>query len=385
MKRTGISVLAISVFLLFLFTPAAMQADEVENKINSTYWSAWGSNTSYNVGGRQITSNPVDMDRIEPCYNVIIVAFIVTDNDGNYVLSLKDPGSQGEPYYSEERIKDMVEKTKAQNRKVIVSLGGQYFNLKMKTEDDVAAFVLQTKEIVDKYGFEGIDLDLETDSLGSIDPVLMGKAVMEVVDSYRKSGVDFWLTAAPEWCYIVPYMYGSGQWASHSLAGEFYVKLGKAVGIDNFSYIWPQLYNQGPANGVAGPQKDSGGWATKVVPTDGMDKFISAFAWAASSEEGFEANGEIGLFVPAEKLVMGIPATEGAAGGEMTYIATPELILSGWEMMKENEDHIAGFMNWSVDWDALNIKDGDLSPGYSHAPWATGLAVSRALELDPVQ
>ncbi len=106
---------------------------------------------------------------------------------------------------------------------------------------------------------------------------------------------------------------------------------------------------------------------------------MSGFAWAASTEDGYRANGSIGVEIPADKLVLGIPATEGAAGGAMTYIATHELINSGWSMMIENNNKVAGFMNWSVDWDAMNIKDGDLSSGYTHTVWATGLSVEKAL------
>ncbi len=370
--------MVLSVCLLVPLTLAA--ATKQGDRVNATYWCAWGGNTSYSVEGKQIQSNPVDMDAVDSCYNVIIVAFIVTDDSGNYILALKNPGSQGSSYYTEQQVKDMIARAKEQGRKVIVSLGGQFFKVSMKTQDDVTTFSTQTRNIVDAYGFEGIDLDLETDALSGIDPALMAQAVMDVVSHYRDLGQDFWLTAAPEWCYIVPFMYGSGQWASHTLAGSFYVDLVQAAGIANFSYFWPQLYNQGPANGFAGPEEDDLGFPAKVIPTDGMDAFMSGFAWAASTTQGYEANGSMGVFIPAQKLALGIPATEGAAGGEMTYIATPALIASGWSMMRQNNVAIAGFMNWSVDWDALTITDGELSAGYAHAPWATGLAVADVLK-----
>ncbi|WP_428565478.1 MAG: glycosyl hydrolase family 18 protein [Solidesulfovibrio sp. DCME] len=372
-------VAVFSLLLSAMLAQASYASLSPDNGINATYWCAWGANTSYSVAGKQIQSNPVDMNLVDSCYNVIITAFIITDDGGNYVLSLANPGAQGSATYTESQVKDMVAKTKGQGRKVIVSLGGQYFHLSMQTQEDVAAFVTQTKSIVDNYGFEGIDLDLETDTLSAIDPVLMGQAVMAVVNYYRGQGQDFWLTLAPEWCYIVPFMYGSGQWASHSLAGSFYVDLIQAVGLGNFSYIWPQLYNQGPANGFAGPDKDGQGYATKVIPTDGMDKFLSGFAWAAATADGYAANGSLGVLIPNQKLALGIPATEGAAGGEMTYIATPGLIAGAWRLMQANSNTVAGFMNWSVDWDALAITDGELSPGYAHTPWATGLAVAQAV------
>ena len=376
-KNFKLKLAALSAFLIL---PLGIFASATTEKgINSTFWSAWGGNTSYNIEGKQIKSNPIVMDKIDSSYNVIITAFIVTDTEGNYVLSFKDPGSTGDPVFSKEEVKQFIRNTKAQGRKVIVSMGGQYFHLNMKTQADADYFVEQTKGIIDEYGFEGLDLDLETDTLASIDPKIMGNAVMSVVKHYKDNGIDFWLTAAPEWCYIVPFMYGSGQWASHSLPGSFYVNLIKNIGIENFTYIWPQSYNQGPANGIAGPEKDASGYSTKVTPGDGMDKFLSGLAWAISTNEGYSANGNIGIKIPAEKLVLGIPATEGAAGGGMLYVATPALIKSAWDQMTDNNSKIAGFMNWSVDWDAMSIKKGDLSPGYTHIPWSTGIAVSEVI------
>ncbi|MCP3965373.1 MAG: hypothetical protein GY750_16380 [Lentisphaerae bacterium] len=362
---------------LSAYANITVKVNEASQKINATYWCAWGGNTSYSVGGKTITSQAIDMDQIDPSYNVIITAFIVTGQDGNFELFLSNGG---DATYTAEQVKTFVENTEAQGRKVIVSLGGALSHYTMKTEADKNNFVQQVKAIVDEYGFKGLDIDLEGSATGS-DSALLGEAVMEVVSSYRSQGIDFWLTAAPEWCYITPFTYGSGQWASHSLAGTFYKDLISAIGIDNFTYIWPQTYNQGPANGVTGPEKGSDGYYTKITPVEGMGKFLNAMAWATSTEEGFQANGAIGVFIPKDKLALGIPATEGAAGGEMTYIATPELIKSAYSQIISNNGDIAGFMNWSVDWDALDIKNGELSPGYTHSAWATGRAVAEALGL----
>ena len=375
------SVIALSLLVL----PIGLKATNTTNKgINSTYWCAWGGNTSYSVAGKYINSNAIDMDKIDNSYNVIITAFIVTDSNGNFVLSLKDPGSQGKATYTPEQIKQMINDTKAQGRKVIVSIGGQFFQYNIQTEDQKNNFVTQVEKIVDEYGFEGLDLDLEQGAMAS-NTQLFAEAVKQVVNHYREKEQDFWLTAAPEWCYIVPFMYGSGQWASHSFEGKFYLDLLNNIGIDTFTYICPQSYNEGPANGIGGPEKDIEGYSMKVTPSDGMDKFLNALAWAISTPEGYEANGSCGIQIPPEKLVLGIPALEGAAGGEMTYIATPTLIQSTWSMMKANNDKIAGFMNWSVDWDAMNITDGELSPGYTHTAWATGQTVQKTLNNETVK
>ncbi len=345
------------------------------DKINATYWSLWGGNTSYNIGGKQIVSNAVDLDKIDSSYNMLIVAFIITDANGNLYLAydMNNPANQ-QGLYNPEQVKKFITNAKAQGKKVIVSLGGEKFHLSLKTEAQKQLFITQAKNIINEYGFDGLDLDLEAGSFTS-DPALLGQAVSQIVNDYRSSGKTFALTAAPEWCYIVPFAYGTGQWATHSLAGEFYISLIKTIGVDKFTYIWPQTYNQGPSNGVTG--KDN----LKVSPADGMDKFLAAMTWAATTAEGFTANGSIGLQIPPSKFALGIPATEGAAGGEMAYIATPALISSAVSLIKSQGAGFAGFMNWSVDWDALNITNGQLTAGYTHTPWETGRAAASALNI----
>ena len=345
----------------------------VLDKINATFYCAWGGNTSYVVDGKKISSAPVEMDKIDPSYNVIITAFIEY-HDGEYGLQLngRDPAI----------VKNETAKTKAQGRKVLVSLGGAEFKgATVKTQIDVDNLVRGVKSIVDEYGFEGLDIDLEASILGpngtNINPQLLGEAITQIVDHYKNKGIDFWLTAAPEWAYIIPYMWGSGQWASHELFGDFYKNLFDKVGLDNFNYIWPQSYNGGAACGVAADTDKN-----KILPTEGMDKFLAALAWGISTPEGYEANGSKGVIIPADKLCLGIPATEGAAGGHMTYVATPELIKSAWKLMTEQNSQVSGFMNWSADWDAMNIADGDLSEGYTHSPWETGHAVAEAMDID---
>ncbi|MCX5773195.1 MAG: glycosyl hydrolase family 18 protein [Fusobacteria bacterium] len=345
--------------------------------VNASFWSLWGNNTSYPTAGKQIDSKVVDMDKIDNSYNTIITAFIVTGTDGNYELAFKNPGSTSPATYTSAQLKQMIISTKLQGKKVIVSLGGEHFTNVMKSQADEAKFVTQIEQIINEYGFEGIDIDLEGGSATGAQ--YLGEAVKTIATHYRSKGQNFWITMAPEWCYIVPYTYGSGQWASHTLQSSFYIDLINAIGLDNINYIWPQSYNQGGANGPTGPEKDVSGFYKRVVPGDGMDKFLTALAWAATTNEGFKANGSIGIQIPASKFGLGIPATEGAAGGDLLYTATPELIQKAAIQMAANATSVSAYMNWSVDWDALNITNGMLTQGYSHAPWATGQATAKAL------
>ena len=344
------------------------------SKVNATYWSAWGGNESYPTNGKIIKSVGIEMDKVDTAYNVIITAFIIT-KDGNYELALGDPGDNTGSAFTKEKVKEYIVKTKAQGRKVLVSLGGAEFDMVLSNNDDANKFKTQVSDIIDEYGFEGLDIDFEASLInrGQININLFADSITEIVNDYRSKGIDFWLTAAPEWPYIIPYTYGP----DHQMAGSFYLNLISRINLDNFNYIWPQTYNQGSANGVT----DFNG--SKVVPGDGMDKFLAAIAWGITTTEGYNANGGNGLFIPKEKLALGIPATDGASGGNGLYTVTSEDLRNAWNLMTQENVKIAGLMNWSVDWDAMEIKDGDLSYGYTHYPWEIGKTAAQLLGIDP--
>ncbi|WP_342277030.1 glycosyl hydrolase family 18 protein [Spiroplasma endosymbiont of Nebria brevicollis] len=52
----------------------------------------------------------------------------------------------------------------SQNRKVILSLGGTLTNIELKNSQ-ITEFTNKIKELVAKYHFDGIDTDLENDSV----------------------------------------------------------------------------------------------------------------------------------------------------------------------------------------------------------------------------
>lgn len=347
----------------------------VTDKINATYWALWGDNTSYPIGGVPHPSVPVDAQDIDKSVNLIIASFIVTDANGDYVLAYKDPGKEGPSYYTDDQLLSMIKKVKEQKRKMIISLGGEKFHLHMKTPEDKQRFVTQTEKIIDKFGFDGIDLDLEAGAV-SEDPNLLASAVLEIANKYRVKGQDFLITMAPEWGYITPYRYGCGDWGSGSYQNSFYIDLVKALGMNNISYIMPQTYNQGPANGVCGPDK------TKVVPADGTDKFIAAMAWAISNPTGYNlsitgVSGSKMPLIPANKLVMGIPATVGAAGGEMAYVLTPTQIKSSYKLAVSYGAPFAGYFTWAADWDNTPYSNSAL--GFTHAKWDSAKAIYEAI------
>merc|ERR1719309_638813 len=144
------------------------------------------------------------------------------------------------------------------------------------------------------------------------------------------------------------------------------------------TYVWPQMYNQGPANGFKGYPDGS-----KTAPGENrMAQFLANMAWATTTDEGYAHNGgrilsqESGLTmkIPKDKLVLGIPAAQGAAGGLMAYVAKPHEITRAYTLAEEYGAKIAGFMTWSADFDNMLISHY----GYTHQPWSTVKAIAQS-------
>ena len=347
-------------------------------RVNVTYWSLWGGNTSYPVfNGKTIQSIPMDLQDVDPSYNVIVVSFIIYTNN-TYELSFKDPGSQGSSKYTPSKLKDMVATYHKNfpNHKVLVSVGGQYFTPQLTTKDENDKYAASVEGIINQYGFDGIDLDIEGGAMGNINADLFAQANQKIVNDNKNKGVDFWLTMAPEWPYIIQYSYGG-------YAGPWYTDFIKQYGLSNITYIWPQTYNQGPANGVF--CKDCNPSSTpknKSDPADtGIAQFIADLAWAACTPEGLAANSKSSppliQVIPPAKFVLGIPAAEGAAGGDIAsrYYVSPSDITKAWSTIKSNGFSISGFMNWAADWDNTPYS----YDGYVHTPWETGQAIQSTI------
>ena len=102
-----------------------------------------------------------------------------------------------------------------------------------------------------------------------------------------------------------------------------------------------------------------------------MGKYLAAWAWVFTTEEGHSANRDF-MMIPKEKLAIGIPASNGAAGDKL-YVVTPEQMAEAYDSIKNNyKTSVVGFMNWSADFDAYVENVGE--PRYNHTAWETGEA-----------
>lgn len=320
------------------------------NKYNVTYWCSWGGNNSYaNAFGGEFTTKAIDIIDIPEVYNVIVVSFIIAQED------------KVTPKLSNNIAKDKIEAAQAKKQKVLISIGGEHADFTIKTEDEAKIFQDGLISIIKVNGFDGIDIDIESGAMKS-DGELFGKAIANVAKYFRdNSSKEFMVTAAPEFPYLKP--------------DSWYGKMFDAIGMDNMTVIWPQFYNQGTG---WGPNINPAGWEPVTPEKDGMAKYLAAWIWVFTTDEGHSANQDF-IRIPKDKIAIGIPAANGAAGDPL-YVTTPEQMVEAYDIIyKDYKTSIVGYMNWSADFDALNREVDDNR--YNHTSWETGKKAAQILGL----
>lgn len=97
---------------------------------------------------------------VSPQWDVVIVAFAPPAKGSTSRLYFQTPGG-----YTKAQFKSDIEELQRKGRKVLISLGGGGRVVTLQTAEDVRNFVGSVSDIVKTYGFNGVDLDLETPSL----------------------------------------------------------------------------------------------------------------------------------------------------------------------------------------------------------------------------
>lgn len=347
---------------LFIFNIALFNYLSSKNIVNASYWCAWGGN-SFTDGTNVTKGIPISL--IPDCYNVLIYAFAVPESNIN-----NSTAKIIEADYFQTSIEDTIVAIKRfikNGKKFLISVGGANGYFLIKNDSDAKKFTQSMISIIDKYGFNGIDIDLEGSSTAS-DPICFAKAIKDIVDNYRNQNNDFWLTFAMEWPYL--------------RLNSFYTNLIKALGNGNIqdgiiytTYFWPQLYNQGVINGFQAhpwPAK----WNEINPQESGMPNFIINFIQAVTNSAVAEYNNW--MSIPINKLVITLPASNGAANNGMLYVIDEKCI----EYIRSYINGFIGFNNWSIDFDAFSqigsidssyhCYDSRMTKDISHKPWGFG-------------
>jgi chitinase len=269
-------------------------------------------------------------------WDVIVVAFADNAGDGNISFTL-DPAAGTESQF----IADIAAKRRA-GKKVVLSVGGQNGSVTLDTSSQVTNFVNSAYALIQKYGFDGIDLDLETGI--SSGTAIQTNLVTAMRQLKAKVGPTFYLSMAPEH----PYVQG-GYVAFGTIWGAYLPIIDQLRG--DLSVIHVQYYNNGSFtyDNAANQQVQEG-------TVDGL------VAGSLMLIEGFRTNYGSGwqfVGLRPDQVAFGVPSGRSSAN---TGFVTPTVVSSALNCLTKltNCDTIRpakayptfrGAMTWSINWD----------------------------------
>lgn len=163
------------------------------------YWQNWNDpNAPY-----------VDLTAIDSRYNVIEVSFAVPQSGTSYQMQFfpQDGGVTQAAFITK------IQSLQSQGRRVLISIGGGGIHVSLDNTSEKNAFISSMNSIIDTYGFDGIDIDLEGSSLsvsgGTITspvdvPIInLIDAIKQIMQHHRSvAGTKLILTMAPETVFV---------------------------------------------------------------------------------------------------------------------------------------------------------------------------------------
>lgn len=329
-------------------SPDAGPVFDVAGRRNIAYWHNWHS-----------TSVPyLPLTDVPSSINTLIVAFAtpVSSESGRMIFKPE--------VVSEEAFLQGVKGLQSRGIQVLISVGGGNHLVELDNAQMLLDFIASMKRIIDRYGFDGMDINLEggskvldpgdTDFKHPRTPKVrnMIQAVKNIKAHY---GPDFVITVAPETQYTVA--------GYHKYGGAFggYLPFLDALR-EEIDVIHLQLYNSGSQYVYDGDTLDDNDPIVEQGTVDFVvgltEMMILGFPVARDESQYFEGFG-------AEKIAVGLPASQGAGSGgalspedfrrAMGYLMTG--VTEGNSALRLRQaggyPGLNGVMTWSLNWDAL--------------------------------
>lgn len=307
------------------------------------YWHNWCDGAGYKGG----IAPCVTLDKVNPQYNVVAVSFMKVHGSDPIPTFKLDPAIG----LSESQFIEQIAELNRQGRSVLLALGGADAHIELRTGQE-QAFANEIIRLVEQYGFDGLDIDLEQAAVTAADNQSVIPAALRIVkDHYRAQGKNFLITMAPEF----PYLTASGHYTPYLKALEGY-----------YDWINPQFYNQG-GDGI---WVDGVGWLAQ-----NNDALKAEFIYYMADSL---VNGSRGFYkIPHDKLVFGIPTNNDAAA--TGYVKNPQDLVTAFNKLKAQGQPLRGVMTWSVNWDMGRNSAGqpyDESFIKSYGPYIHGQEIT---------
>lgn len=262
-------------------------------------------------------------------YDMICVAFTGnTSVAGEVTFELDADLCRALGGYTKEQFINDIKNLKKKGQHVIISVGGAEGRIDISSEAASQRFASSLTEIIDEYGFEGVDIDLEGSAVSGVNYI--AGALRQVHDHF---GENFIITMAPETYYI------QADRLSAKDITTSYLRLALEIK-DILTICYPQFYNSGSMNGYG-----------KTIVSPGNADFIASLATLII---------EAGL--RPDQVALGVPSAASAAGSG--YVSTDTVIKalnalvygrsSGSFTVPKAYPQLRGVMTWSINWDAVN-------------------------------
>jgi chitinase len=300
------------------------------------YWENWQGNRF------------VELKNIDSRYNVIQISFATGQNGKDYDLGFT-------PAYDEAEFRADVKALQDEGKKVLISLGGQNDQIMLDSLPEKELFVSSITHIIDTWGFDGLDIDLEGSSLsfndikvensGDIRIQYMIDGISEIMaNHYATHGKKLLLTMAPETNYVQG---GLSNWSVNNSHGGAYLPIIEALS-DSIDMLNVQLYNSGSQYGLNG-----------TIYNQGTADWILAMTEVVI--RGFEGVNGLGLYsgLPAKKVGVALPGCHSydAVPHDEMEAAMRYLIGEGpkpgsYRLLEpDGYPDLRGMMTWSINSD----------------------------------
>lgn len=291
-------------------------------KILMGSWHNW--QPSPGDGYQQGTPAALDLIEIPAAYSVVAAAFMRGDGIPTF-----------RPYrLSTAELRRQVGMLHGQGRAVALSMGGPDAQIELHAGQE-ETLTNEIIRLVETYGFDGINLDLEPSALDLADNKRVITTALKRVKDYRaKLGEHFLISLTPEFSQLTV----TGKYAPYLMALE-----------DDYDFVAPQYYNQG-GDGIWVDELGPGGtWVAQNNDERKEDFLYYLTESLAAGTRGY-------LQVPAGKLVMGLPSNPDAAA--TGYVIDPAAVRRAFERLDAAGKSIKGLMTWSINWDGGTNRQG---------------------------
>jgi chitinase len=272
------------------------------------------------------SAKPLKLADVPSSYDLVAVAFAdATGTPGAISFTLDSGLSSAVGGYSDAQFTADIATLHSRGQKVILSVGGQNGTISVGDSSSATNFANSAYSLIQKYGFDGVDIDLEN----GVNATYMAQALHSLAS---KVGSSMIVTMAP-------------QTIDMQSTGMAYFQLALNIK-DILTIVNTQYYNSGSMNGC-----DQGVYA------ESTENFVTALA-CIQLQGGLRAD-QVGLGLPASSAA----APSGGYLSPSTVNASLDCLAKGTSCgsFKPSTTYptLRGAMTWSINWDA--------SSGYAFA------------------